>query len=157
MLRRVAEPLGECAVLGEEEDSLAERGRVFRLDPPPSSNAARIRVYASDDADEVYLEIGRNTRFEIQVGDRGWRQTGLPAVEELELLCRAVVAGRFEERLWYTEGEITRSKGTLVVDGHRFESSTRNVGQAFLGGPSEEIHIRYGRYCDGETTPAEPD
>lgn len=157
MLKRISEPLGECAALSEEADSLSEEVRVFRLDPTPSSNAARIRVYASDDADELYLEVGENTRFEIQVGERRWRQTGRPAIDELEALCRAVVAGNFEERVWYAEGQITRSKGILVVDGQPLESSTRSVGKAFLAGPSNEVAIRYGPYCNEPRTSAEAD
>ena len=80
---------------------------------PSNPSAARIRAILPKRREAgVTVVVGVGTIFEIP--DEGGRYTERRSVvEEAEAICRAVLAGRFKERVRLRGDRVTSSKGTL--------------------------------------------
>ena len=88
--------------------------RAFVLEMVPSRpNAAPVSaIVPADESEGVTLVAGKGSYFEIP--REGRRYTSLPLFDEVKAICRAVIAGRFEEWVALDGDDVVRSKG--VVD-----------------------------------------
>ena len=111
---------------------------------PEQGDASPLQVHTDPEGAIITLEFGRDSRIEIAT--TGWRQTDLPGYrDEVELLCRSVLAGNILERLWYRDGSILRSEA--VLETARGPITTRHVSS--VRGSSKggrEVVMRYVPY-----------
>jgi len=82
---------------------------------PVRRTAATLTLAVDDSGDRVYMILGRTTYLEIDF--RGGTLTKAEAIEEIRLVCQAIVDGRFRERVWTRNGEIVRALGILNLEG----------------------------------------
>lgn len=81
---------------------------------PSNPRAARIRVILPKNraVGVITLVVGKGTIFEIPEGG-GQYTEHYSAIEETEAICRAVLAGRFRERVKMKGSEVVSSRGTV--------------------------------------------
>jgi hypothetical protein len=81
---------------------------------PTNPNAARLRAIVPKDPNEgVTLVAGRGSFFEIPA--IGGRYTGQPLIQELEIICRAVISGKLEENVIFDGDELLQGKGKIQL------------------------------------------
>lgn len=151
LLRATPDLPEESYVLDESEDAVAPGGgKIFRLRATSQDRqCAAATIYALSDAydtDDVLVEVGADSRFEIQIGGR-WRQFGLEsALDRVEALVRAVVEGRVRERLWSSDEGIAKSEISFLIGDREVTGSTRKLGIRMRG--TTESVIDYAPYAE---------
>jgi hypothetical protein len=151
LLRVTADLPEESYVLDESEDASAMAGgKIFRLSATSQDRqCATATIYAVNDphpAGDVLVEVGADSRFEIQIGGR-WRQFGLEsALDRVEALVRAVVEGWVRERLWSSDEGIAKSKISFLIGDREVTGSTRKLGLRMRG--TTESVIDYAPYAE---------
>jgi hypothetical protein len=79
---------------------------------PSSPTAAQIGVRV-DNALEVTLGFGKGSIYEVPA--KGKRYTDSPCVEEVRLLCLAVINGLFTETIWLKGDEVVQARGEVRI------------------------------------------
>jgi hypothetical protein len=147
LLRITADLPVDSYVLDESQDPVAvDGGRIFRLSATSQDRqCAATTVYAGNDADDVVVEVGADSRFEIQIGGRWRRFAPDSALDEVEALVRAVVDGRIREQIWSSDEGIAKSKITVRIGDREVRGSTRSLGIPMRG--ATESVIDYAPYA----------
>jgi hypothetical protein len=101
----------DSATLTIVEDPRPGEGLTLSL-TPSSPTAAQISVRV-DNACEVTLSFGEGSIYEVPT--RGRRYTDAPFLEEVRLLCSAVIEGRFTETIWLKGAEVVQTRGEVRI------------------------------------------
>jgi hypothetical protein len=109
----------DTASLSEESTNDPEGGLDLVL-VPRRVGAARIAAHVVRHLG-VDLWCGEGAVFEVPLGGR--RYSTLPCLEEVELLTRAVINGRFSETLWQRKGRVVAAIGKIDLGDRRARSA----------------------------------
>jgi hypothetical protein len=109
---------------------------------PTDKNAATIR--ARLDRYGVTLFLGRGTV--IEVPSKGGRHTGLSCFEEVQEICSAVIAGKFEELVTLVDSRVVGAKAKIGLDDHVARERWRELVFLPFRRKKRELH-RYTPYC----------
>lgn len=101
----------DAASLTIVEDPRPGEGLTISL-IPSSPTAAQISVRV-DNAYEVTLSFGKGSIYEVPT--RGRRYTNSPFLEEVRLLCSAVMKGLFTETIWLKGDEVVQTRGEVRI------------------------------------------
>lgn len=113
VLERCAEhlPSGAARVIARDIPDGAVEGSLVEL-VPAEHRATRISVDVESGSGVLSVAAGEATYYEIWLGmEPGGTETDWRS--QLEQICSAVIAGRFQERLWLRGDRVVRSVGTL--------------------------------------------
>lgn len=77
--------------------------------------AADIRIIVPEGGEPLTVVAGRGTVFEIP--SRGRRYSDLPALDELEAICRGVMTNGLEETITLVGDEVLRGSGSVRLPG----------------------------------------
>ncbi len=96
----------------ENPNHIESGGLVFQLDPA-NKRAAQIRLHAKNGYFNASFTLGQTTPHEVYP----WRQRSV--IEQIHEVCEAVIAGHFEEKLWFVDSEIAKGEAIIVIRGKR--------------------------------------
>jgi hypothetical protein len=91
---------------------------------PSAPTAARITARV-DDACDVTLCFGKGAVYEVPL--RGKRFTDSPCLEEVRLLCLAVIDGLFTETVWFQGDEVVQARAEVRIGGKPIRQFWRQV------------------------------
>jgi hypothetical protein len=113
LLKSVVKELPDgCASLEVGHYPVSVGGGVRVKICPSLATAAGIEVRIKERT-SVDLAFGRATVLEVPA--KGRRYTDRPCMEEIRLLCMAVICGRFKEHIWMAGETVFRCRAKLEV------------------------------------------
>lgn len=142
------------ALFRQLAESVPEGSASLRIEPNPEpvlggtrielipavSNAARIIAVVLNRG-VVYLTFGRATTLEVQV-ERGKSPADL--VEDIRVLCEAIIEGNFEEDVWLEGSRAFKCVGKVDVGGRVI--TIRHRGSFHPFGRTNKEHIDYSPF-----------
>ena len=96
----------------EDPGQVESGGLVFQLDPS-NKRAAQIRLHAKNGYPNVDFTLGQITPHEVYP----WRRRSV--IDQIREVCEAVIAGPFEEKLWFVGSKIAKCHATITIGGKR--------------------------------------
>jgi len=101
---------------------------------PTNPGSAPIIILVSE-GQEVFLTLGHDCRYEMPITRK--RQE-LEILRDVGAVSRAVMAGEFEEEVWFRGDDVVAAKGRLKV-GDKIEKFWTSAFKPFLRGAKHEV------------------